>query len=579
MKYKKFIINKYKAVDNVEINFKDSLIPIIGINESGKTSILQGILAFDKNCDSILNGQHLDAKNRYEYDSIDHSVTAEVIIENAKEKEAILNSALRKKNPAYQQVKDFLKVNSPIRIQRNIDTKMYDLPDLNCNEDIKNRIIDQILNSTPYLLYFDDFTDRVPDEIRFSNAYINNEKPENGKSNYELSEWNKYIEEIFYRATNKSLTLKDFLKIERSKDRSGVLDDVSDKLHEDVIKNWQKLKVLKQSLKWEIGGLTLKLDYEIDNNQDHIFSFGVIDKNNQDRKRHFSISERSKGFQWFFNFAIKLKYNTKYMENFENAIYLLDEPGSYLHSSAQSELLNALKDISKTNKVIYCTHTQHLLVPNIINIRSIKVAVRNSSSVTLQNFSEYKESTGSGGALAPLYHALQLNIGTDLAFKNNDILVTEGVVDYYFLTMILKHIKIYSTVDIVIIPGAGAKNLRDLISYSIAWSKRYLLLLDSDQEGRDAFIMYKNFFSEEECYNWFTLETPKSSSDIVIESLLSANDSARLLALTNNNHVKRAISTLFFGSAKNKIDFFKDLDSDSLSNIDHLFKKFSQHFK
>jgi len=55
MKYKQFIIKNYKAIENemvIDIN-KYSLIPIIGINECGKTTILKAIFTFDHNNDEF----------------------------------------------------------------------------------------------------------------------------------------------------------------------------------------------------------------------------------------------------------------------------------------------------------------------------------------------------------------------------------------------------------------------------------------------------------------------------------------------------------------------------------------------
>ena len=65
MKYTKFLIKNYKAIEELSINLKRNVIPIIGVNESGKTSILQAILAFDKDKDNLLGGLHTIPKNKY----------------------------------------------------------------------------------------------------------------------------------------------------------------------------------------------------------------------------------------------------------------------------------------------------------------------------------------------------------------------------------------------------------------------------------------------------------------------------------------------------------------------------------
>ena len=48
MRFTGFHIKNYKAIEDLLIVLNNTLIPLIGINESGKTLILQAILAFDK---------------------------------------------------------------------------------------------------------------------------------------------------------------------------------------------------------------------------------------------------------------------------------------------------------------------------------------------------------------------------------------------------------------------------------------------------------------------------------------------------------------------------------------------------
>ena len=65
MRITKFRIQNYKAISDTEIKLNYSINPIIGVNESGKTSILQAILAFDKNRDKINSGVHIEYQNKY----------------------------------------------------------------------------------------------------------------------------------------------------------------------------------------------------------------------------------------------------------------------------------------------------------------------------------------------------------------------------------------------------------------------------------------------------------------------------------------------------------------------------------
>ena len=83
MKYISFEIINYRAIQHAIIEVSNNLIPIIGINESGKTTALQAILAFDKNKDRYQKSRHLEYKNKYTIDSdISFKIIARILIEN-----------------------------------------------------------------------------------------------------------------------------------------------------------------------------------------------------------------------------------------------------------------------------------------------------------------------------------------------------------------------------------------------------------------------------------------------------------------------------------------------------------------
>jgi len=567
MRYKKFFISRYKALSNVEINLRNNLIPIIGINESGKSTLLHAILAFDKHNDDQLNQYHLDAKNRYDYESADHIISAHLEFNDADEiKHLQKQLSLSKTSKLIPQLQAIFQKNESLVLSRNLDTRQYDFENISCDSTVKERLVDTILSELPYILFFDDFTDRVPNVISFPKEYLNDDYDEAADST--RNEWNTYVEEIFYRATNG--TLDGFIQNPNKNDRDGILSDVNDTLNEDIIQNWKKLKILTRELSQEnIADLVLNLEYQPTENE-HMFIFKVIDKNFKGKARYFSINERSKGFQWFFNFAIKLKYNPKYVEDFDGAIYLLDEPGSYLHSSAQEELLRSLKGISETNRVIYCTHSQYLLNPDVINISSIKIAVRKDGYIQFQNFGEYEETNKNQGSLSPVYDALKLNIAKHVFPRNEKVVITEGIVDYYVLSLLKKHMNFLSALEVHIIPGAGATNLKELISLTIAWAEKYTVILDSDEKGEESYHTYKSYFGELESSKWIMHSLPSKKNNVKIETLFSKADQQMIKTSCKTKDLKKAFSILFYSTQKNQKDIFSKLAADTLSNLKHL---------
>ena len=66
-----------------------------------------------------------------------------------------------------------------------------------------------------------------------------------------------------------------------------------------------------------------------------------------------------------------------------NVIFLLDEPGVYLHVNAQRELLRLFYDLCKNdNQVVYSTHSPYMIDSNnIINIRAIEKDERGHTNI------------------------------------------------------------------------------------------------------------------------------------------------------------------------------------------------------
>ena len=298
-----------------------------------------------------------------------------------------------------------------------------------------------------------------------------------------------------------------------------------------------------------------------------IFEFRVKDRTNSSA-RFFNITERSKGFQWFFNFTIKLKYNHKYKKDRESAIYLLDEPGSYLHTSAQEELLKKLNDISQTNSILYCTHSQFLLNPDIVNVGKIIIAKKEEGKISAIPFKSSGLSEEEG-AFAPLFKALHARIPY-IDNANSFQVITEGIVEYYFLNLVQKYATFISK-DISLIPGSGATQLGVLISYAIAFTEGYRVLLDSDEESRNAFEDYKEKFGFEEAKKFFKYTFSGKTENVIFEDHFSDDDTKKLLRITKAADTKTAIVALFFSTENIIKDFISNLDATTLKRFSPLF--------
>lgn len=563
MIYKRFLIENYKAINSITVDIDNNIIPIIGINESGKTSILQAILAFDRTKDHLINGEHLKAKNKYLTQQKDCLIVAELELENEEEVEEILKDiSIRTDHPLYEWLKNKYKLRESIKIKRILGNK-YELYNESISDDLSvnqsNKLLKELERHFPNILYFDDFNDRIPTKIQFPIEYKNDGKLLVRKDR----EWQELIVEIFSRALNNELTLQDFLNLDDDDDRENYLADVSQCLSEDIISEWKKLKQDESFFAEESIDLDIKLSFENENG----FVFKIQDREAQNHIRHFNISERSKGFQWFFNFIVKLKFNPKYKSHPKNAIYLLDEPGSYLHSAAQVELLKKLCEIGKENNILYCTHSQYLLDCDVINISSIKIAMKDDGNIKLVNYCDAPNNK-SMGAFSALNDALKLKFGIS-AFNMKKCIITEGITDYYFYKMFGKDL----SDDIAIIPGQGCQNLGNMISIMLAYSDKFLVLLDNDHEGRNASQKYERTFGRSFNENKYLYNI--AQHDFVLENLLSDVAIQNILAATNCVDIKSAIPILYFSK---DIDVMSLIDEQTQANISKVVGVINSHF-
>lgn len=565
MKITKFRIENYRAIENIEFNLNFSMNPIIGINEAGKTSVLKAILAFDKSRDRYNSGTHLEYENNYSIKQKDCNISAYITLDKKEKEELIEKLKLSTDSEDYKTLNS-LASDYLFLLDRTIST---DKRPYNCTiEDVSPKTLTKVskilVSKLPYILYFDDFADRVPTSVQFPDDY-----QESGKiGRVKNREWNEIIEEVFKRADTEGISddetespLISYLKIVDRDKKADILSDVEDTLNVEIIKEWKRIKKSGENFADDSDKLELVIV-----NTENTFEFKVKDKSHKGKKRTFDISERSKGFQWFFNYMVKLKFNPNYKGKLESSIFLLDEPGSYLHSSAQSELLKELHTVSRKNTIVYCTHSQYLLNPDIIKLGSIRIAEKKDSKINLQNFGNYK-SKKEKGALSPIYQALNLNFAHDFVGK---IVITEGITDFYLFNIIKEHTDLIQK-DIKFIPSSGASHSTTLISFAHSFAEDFIIFLDNDKAGKIAENKYLKEFGESLKQKIHFYGDGKD--DFVLENFMCEVDSKRLLSLTNSTDLKRALGFIFYDYKESQGEFVNNLSDITKRNLTKLLAK------
>lgn len=620
MRYKSFRIQNYKAIKDLTVQLDgQNLVPIIGLNETGKSSILQAIFSFDFFNDDQYNKDFINfeyIRNRFETQrnpiieaKIENVDTIELInnavnyIITQKEKDFIefsryknekgfnkreylnffnkkLFSFLENKIPNITKESDF-KIAREFSISQNgIWNNKYKILNLFIQDFEENIIVNgiyeeeirlfiqqdeleqligkSILIHLPRIIYIDDFKDEIPNKIS------------------ENDEWYFYIKEIFKK---NRMDVKTFLNSGLS-DKGTMLEDIKYDLNENLSNLWDKMH--ENKIKDEFK--TIEIDLKYENNE---FQFLINDlrekrENGKPRTVVFPVSFRSKGFQWFFNFFIKMKYNWKHIEN-ENygSIILLDEPGVYLHTTFQMELIKILKELSKTNKIFYTTHLENMVNPKIIKINQIHIARRENEKIMLDRIIKIEDNKNLG-EITPIVNALKID-SFPLLYLNEKVILTEGMTDKIFLEM-LKEANLLDK-DIKIIPGSGVSNLQTLIGLLIGIAGKYIVMFDNDEAGREFFEKYKNEYGEKESRKWILHKSKNKDrkNNMILEDYY--NNKMKDMLLKYSNEIKTGIIGFYYSATEEeKREFYEELNNlkkngeDLEILINQINSKFGKNF-
>jgi len=184
-------------------------------------------------------------------------------------------------------------------------------------------LIDAFAKRLPRFVFFNEFVDILPFEINVADI----------KENQSVRDFAKIA----------GLDLDQVIDTKDLQRRINLLNRHTAHVNGDFLKYWQQNKV-EIVVKPEADKLL----------------FGVKDV---ETTNIFKIKQRSRGFQWFLSFYLRLQ-----AEAAPENIILIDEPGTNLHAKAHREILRILVDkIAPQSQVVFSTHSPYLIDPKRLN--------------------------------------------------------------------------------------------------------------------------------------------------------------------------------------------------------------------
>ncbi len=302
-----------------------------------------------------------------------------------------------------------------------------------------------------------------------------------------------------------------------------------------------------------------------------------------DDQTPFKPEQRSDGLLWFLGFYLRLQVAGKKKNN----IIIIDEPGLYLHATAQKSVLSVLESLSKDNTIIFSTHMPYLIDPN--HLSRIRLVLKDTNGKT--RIEKSVSDPSQTDALTPIITAIGLDAsGSSAMIKKNNVLL-EGISDYYLIRAMEEFLqekdKTVFPDHIGFIPSVGCTNIPILVSLCIGWGLDYLAIVDNDKQGKKTYNeLLKEGIPEEKIY------IIHKNKDYSIEDLFSKIDYRTKIAkvkcddekLKNSSLAKKCEQSkslnavLFYGEIKKDKDKIK-LEKETKDNFKDLFKKINDTFK
>lgn len=507
MKYKSFYIKNYKGIKDLKLELdKDpnsNIITLVGLNESGKTSILEAISLIhnEPNANEV---HKLIPKNRkFNFtDTIEVTAFLELETEDEKNINSFCKGIGFKNNNPIKNVSqslvysfknsEFIPAESGItwefELEGLLKNKRYSRKFSSENEEFLKVQEYVVQNLIPPLIYYPNFLFDFPNRI-----YLEESKDEEK----EQATYRAVLDDIM-DTLNEGLTIEEHI-IYRLKNKSEGSDEALESTIERISIQITKVVFSAWGQLFDSKGKEIKLKTGIDETN----GLAYLEVKLKEGLNQFQISERSLGFKWFFTFLLFTEFRKNRSGEKGEILFLLDEPASNLHSTAQKNLLTTFQKLVSNCKLIYTTHSHHLINPKWLSSAYI---IKNKALDYTQEFDYISDNTDVEAILykqfvvkhpeqrtyfQPILDALEYSPGH--LEEVNNIVILEGKNDYYTFKYI-NEVILNNKYVINFYPGNGADRNNQIIATYLAWNRDFIILLDGDKAGEEAKKRYLKEF-------------------------------------------------------------------------------------
>lgn len=476
MKIKKVVIDNFKSIDHIELDFDmvgGSYTKIfVGINESGKSNILEALSCFKApqdivSVDNYFN-QKFDERNYcdvYFHLELDEPIMKFYLIDESGEDCLICCSIL-----GLQKNLHLSKKSARFRTAYMFDIDIY--PNnlyYKTNGSFDKVIISKEPKSGYKLLnekaFRSIFSKAIEDNIVKEEPFVSVWKP---SKEYMLTDLNL---NTFSLDIDSNKPLRSIFYLGGYRDKDSISEVVR------KVPNLKNREILQSKLQTSLNDYISKvwnnqIDILMDISERGMLSFLIRDKGEDNIHDRFEISERSQGAQHFLSLLLSLSLESQSHER-KRELILIDEPEIHLHPSGIRDLGKELLKVGHDNYVFMATHS-----PFIIDKQHKErhyIVKKNKSAIT-----EIKRIKESDNIIDDevLNEAFGINVYKDLL--NPHSILVEGATDKVILQ---KAFDVLGKKNIGITNGHGT-NIDTLASKMNFDNISVLVVVDDDKDGQ-----------------------------------------------------------------------------------------------
>lgn len=297
----------------------------------------------------------------------------------------------------------------------------------------------------------------------------------------------------------------------------------------------------------------------------------------------FSVDDRSLGFRWFFSFLLFTQFRI-HRENHRATIFLFDEPASNLHAAAQKKLLESFPAIAKApHRLFYSTHSHYMVEPKWLEQAYIVFDRLSSPDESIIDASTQSDSTvdvkvvpyrqfvqerpSQTSYFQPILDTLEVK-PSSFDYRLGGLIV-EGKSDFYFV----RFASMITGVDLgPIFPAYGSGTMGSLVALHRGWGLPVRILFDSDRGGKDGQKKLKRELALSDC-EYIELSSICGSTK-TIEGLFSESDIDHLVSFGGINRktaLLRRVQELLAANEHPKLDKTTMKNMEAISNALKIF--------